>query len=186
MFKMSGLNYLSFFTCVFIQSFHVITSKNYAYWCKIVTFIALWKNRPSRRNRLIVSKVPGTPLPMHARTQQNSCVSPRLQEWAVSSRTTWDLRPTARLLAVIVLIRWNNKSDRKGLSFLFSQSVFSKQNDWALNVQRATDINAMVGLARFLLPDFRSLLCKVEKCFVSCGNEIDCYACARLCEKTVK
>ena len=30
------------------------------------------------------------------------------------------------------------------------------------------------------------LLCKVENFFVSCGNEIDYYACARLFEKTVK
>ena len=33
---------------------------------------------PSRRNRLIVSKVPGTPLPMHARTRNKT---PALAEY---------------------------------------------------------------------------------------------------------
>ena len=36
------------------------------------------------------------------------------------------------------------------------------------------------------LPQWLPLLCKVETHFFSSGNEIDCYACARLCEKTVK
>ena len=114
---------------------------------------SLVKRYHCRRNRLIVSKLPGTPLPMHARTQQNSCVSTRLQEWAVSSRTTWDLRPTARLLAVISLFCLANRCSRSKMTERWMYSVRQIETLWLAKHASCCRTSAVAPSSR---------LCKVE------------------------